>query len=1259
MADLPHLFFEIEPGTESWTIRAPPSLSATPHTVASPLQDERFLGEVRVLREWASRPVLQGDPSAAGTRSYLDRLSRQVGERITTLLLAKDARAALATALRHPEGRRAHLTVRVRDAGGLGDEALALPWELLAPEPGAFALQAQSLQLTREVLVDGAPDLPPPAPALAVAVMIAAPEDRAAIPYEEESFRLQLALSPLGHDVAFSDLGGLRDLVQQVEDQAATVIHFSGHGLPGRLVFENDLGFAEEVAVAEVQRQLHQVLLNPRRTGSFPRLFFLSSCHGAARDPSAEASPSAAAALHRYGFAQVVGYFGPLDPDLSIRAEETFYRVLARGETVLSAAAALRETLAQPLGEAGERIYPLAWAQLAVYHRGPVVPLALCGMSPTRGTAPARRRMIEVSGLPVLERGFIGRRGLQHEVLRKVRGGLRLLVLQGLGGLGKTALASQLISRIVASDAADQLVLRCRELGASEDPILDLQAQAEEHGRVHSFLDWDERMKNLRAQVPEAAAGFGAVVRQIWRERPHLVIYADNAESLQSGPEVDEVRALGSWRPGIDIWWDQMEQLAEDGLLVLASTRYAWQSLNPHSHLGVDPMSPADSLRLIASFEQLSELPAGLRKRLAQQVDGHPRTVEFLDRLVGIERAQAGAASANGAWGELIETLLPRQERMITSDLLLTALWNRLSEAAQEQARRLPVLRTAAPAPVLDHLGERRDELIRAGWLTRYREQVLLGGPAAWMDLWGLHPLVRRQELHTSLSTLEQAHRMAGEGYELWLQSHPLQRLGQREAIYHFYRIREGGRVWPIVQDHTLWLRDRGRFVEAVQVLEDCENAGVTGEPLGLALMLLAQLRKNLGDRSDQLASLLERGLSLVTQPENRSVLLHEYGSLLSNQGRHAEAEVRLREALALDEESPGGTDGAVGYTLHTLANLLFRQGKHAPAEETFRRALSIKRAALGADHPDYAASLHTLALVLLKEGKTSEAEETLHEALEVKKKALGEGHPSYATSLHSLAEVVGQAGRFTEAEGLLRQAAAVKADTLGPTHPSVGVSLQTLAGIVLKLGRPAEALELMRRALPIQTEALGPDHPSVAASLQTLGLILSERGELGEAETCLRQALAAQQSRLGDRHAAYGATLYTLAGVLNKQGEHRQAEEILKEVLALFEVAVGPDHPYRVAALATLAETVAGQDRFSEALAWYLEALDLSTRIQSPDHPQTGQILYGAARLQHFLGRSEAAEMAQRAATLLFESLGGDHPTTLEARALLRRITG
>jgi hypothetical protein len=104
-----------------------------------------------------------------------------------------------------------------------------------------------------------------------------------------------------------------------------------------------------------------------------PNLLFLTA-PSRAEVPSAAACPFApeitAAALHRAGFAPVVGYFGPGDAELDARLKERFHSVLAAGGTVPEAAGAARALLSEPLGEKGARHYfPFGWSQLAVYQR--------------------------------------------------------------------------------------------------------------------------------------------------------------------------------------------------------------------------------------------------------------------------------------------------------------------------------------------------------------------------------------------------------------------------------------------------------------------------------------------------------------------------------------------------------------------------------------------------------------------------------------------------------------------------------------------------------------------------------------------------------------------------------------------------------------------------------------------------------------------------------------------------------------------------
>jgi hypothetical protein len=463
---------------------------------------------------------------------------------------------------------------------------------------------------------------------------------------------------------------------------------------------------ADEVEIETLLRRLRTHLTRPGQTQPFPRLFYLASCHGATGTAAQAAptgagvpaganwhtqdvrspvnivlghGPSTAATLHRSGFVQVVGYYGPIGDELSTRTEEAFYRALAGSETTVQAVAEARARLDEPLVIDGERfVYPLGWVQLVLYHRGPDLPLAVAGQAggvrpPTR----FQRRIVEVSGLPVLEFGFIGHRPLQHEVRRRLRNGQRLIVLQGLGGLGKTALASQLLSKVLApGQPAHQLILPCRSLDQyNGNPIDALTAHVIAHGQTHRLRGWETQVRALEDQQLAPVERFAAVLAALWRALPALIVYADNVESLPEGPATEAPDAVGAWKPLAQAWWQSLAALAAQGLTVLASTRYVWPDLDRHSWLPMSPMSRADVLRMLEAFDTLAELPRQVKMHLVTRVDGHPRTLEILDSLITQRLQTLGLGyTVTDPWHELVEPVLPVTAQRISADLLLDVL---------------------------------------------------------------------------------------------------------------------------------------------------------------------------------------------------------------------------------------------------------------------------------------------------------------------------------------------------------------------------------------------------------------------------------------------------------------------------------------------------------------------------------------------------------------------------------------------------------
>ncbi len=553
----------VEPGETEWIVRAPPP-DAAPHVSPNPLTDDALQHDLDLLA--SSLPVVLDHHDSTVAIAAVDLAARRLGVRLTDLLLSAGARVSLRARMAGVDGTT-RLTIRIGE-GPLADAALGLPWDLLMPEPDRFAVADAKLAVVRDATRPGAPHLDAPITALAVAATIAAPEDRPALRYEEEAYRLFKALTPVDAHVAFAELGELDDLAELVHRMNATTVHFSGHAAPDGLVFEDDLGRAQAVTIPMLMARLREYT---QSDGAFPRLFFFTARHA---DVPADIHVTAAA-LHREGFACVIGNVGPIADRMSTAAEIAFYRALAAGEPVLYAVQQARAALSREYVHDGRRLsHPLGWSRLAVYLRGANHPLTIARRRTGPRIAPPRlqREEVVVSGLPVLQHGFIGRRGLLHEINRKFRAGQLLFVLHGLGGLGKTALATHILCKLVAPNAADQLILRVQQ----ETDVSALRTQAEAHGDALKLPDWSTRVKELHELYPDPYEGFYQTVLALRGHRPDLVIYADNMEALQVGPDdpADTTTpALGTWRPGVDRWWRYMESLAQTGV-VIASTRY-------------------------------------------------------------------------------------------------------------------------------------------------------------------------------------------------------------------------------------------------------------------------------------------------------------------------------------------------------------------------------------------------------------------------------------------------------------------------------------------------------------------------------------------------------------------------------------------------------------------------------------------------------------------------------------------------------------
>lgn len=1064
--------------------------------------------------------LMQEETTDGGQAAEITRHGTTLGKLLFGLLFdekgAKSLEEAAAPGKPHPL-----VTIRSDD-----DLLLSLPWELLHHD-GSFMVRDRRIDLVRTTGTVGFRALlSEPDRYFTLVVNVSAP-DGSKLDYEAESYRITTALSERC-EFTPTELGTLDDLLQTTKDVKPTGIHFSGHGLPGHLDFEDLEGGRETVAVTELVSELRRVL-----PGELPPFFYLASCHGneplAVENDNAGAQ-SSAAELHRQGVAQVVGYFGPIVDMLSTQAEAEFYRAIAAGESTRYAVRQARRELESPVqAPSGHRpaaaprvtpsrnasdpvaaaapssgstgTHPFAWSQLVLYHRGPDQPLSL-PVPPEelqRRNEALQRTFTEIGPFKFLSTGFVGRRKSLHDIRRRVREGQRIFVLQGLGGLGKTTLAYQMLPLLKPEGAP--LVLWCQATEKAADPMAELLDQLLAYCRKRFGTDWEGVVQQVDHAGGEPMQRFGMFLSVLVQRVKRLVVYLDNLESLLVGP-ADEMatkrdpKALGEWKSqALESTWTMLAEAAETTghLLLVASCRYRNAAFE-ESLVAVPPL-PRDALfRLMGWFPALRKLALPNRARLVQRLAGHPRGVELTNDLVAasfarwenrygerpVLMADANQAEVDSEWTDLIGPALPEVEEQLWEDLLLSEIWERvLDDRARRMLSRMTLLRWPWQWEQMKVLGETdesdkqaqdtAEQLLGTSLIEQMELEVPVGqGRMVSVRHFMLHPSIAqfvRAQVRIDHPLRETLHRRVGDYLEGKATETRQFEIGV-EAGYHLLEAGEYDRAHELLWSCSNWLRRRG------------------------------QLREGLGI----VTPLLEESVLRQLEPERAAKLLSTAGLYNSALGETRRAVRYFEHAVEIARET-GWTLGEAE-ALMNLGNISFDLRDMPTAIECHEKVL-----ALGEDTGD----------------------------LTLKGAALG-GLANTHAHLGDLETALDYQSKSLEISRQLQN------------RDSEGTDLGNLGTVYYRLGDLRKAIECFEAALAISREA--GDRQSESADLGNLGNVYRRLGELGRAIEYFEQTLRICRERQDRR--GEGLSLANLAWSYAELGEAHRAEGLATQALKI-----------------------------------------------------------------------------------------------------------
>jgi len=227
---------------------------------------------------------------------------------------------------------------------------------------------------------------------------------------------------------------------------------------------------------------------------------------------------------------------------------------------------------------------------------------------------------------------------------------------------------------------------------------------------------------------------------------------------------------------------------------------------------------------------------------------------------------------------------------------------------------------------------------------------------------------------------------------------------------------------------------------------------------------------------------------------------------------------------------------------------------------------------------------------------------------------------------------------------------------THGPESLEVAHLLNEL-GVACKFaGRLDEADTHYECAVRLVEQNEGAECDDMATLLHNLGGLAHSRRRFADGIGPARSGFALRQRLHGANDVDVARDAAALAALLEGLGDNVEAEELYRRAIVIFDGA----GEVCEAAIARngLGSTCQSLDRFDEAETHYSAALAQFESNGEGYHPQVAHILNNLATLHRRRGDDvNARELLDRAYDILLNTLGPDHPVSVEVAANKRRV--
>jgi len=418
----------------------------------------------------------------------------------------------------------------------------------------------------------------------------------------------------------------LAEIDKALSNRKHDIVHISGHGSfnketkKGILFLEDEDGNEAHVTPSELGNMLsHHKSIS---------LIILSACETAIAGEEGICELLASSS----GIPAILGMRYAITDKSAKLFTTTFYERLAKGETLTTAVAEAREVLWQDvknLRSSFSNIANAEWFTPVLYQNQYIKTLVSKNSydESIRNNFYPQLTFLKGTYTKLIGGGFIGRRNYLNQ-LTKACQNQQHISLHGLGGLGKTTLSEAFSDNFSKRFGPYQIFIFRGGVEINERIILERFLSGFEMTNPDKLnLAY---LKSIINRDIESTKKLQHLINNYLKGRKTIIIF-DNFEDVlieKEGIYQIEDILLSKFIPFFS------KQAPKNCHLIFTSRYKISDLLDTVKHIQIDKMSYAEQYRYMNFSEVLRNIPLSQREVLHRRLDGHPRSLEYLEAFI-------------------------------------------------------------------------------------------------------------------------------------------------------------------------------------------------------------------------------------------------------------------------------------------------------------------------------------------------------------------------------------------------------------------------------------------------------------------------------------------------------------------------------------------------------------------------------------------------------------------------------------------------